>query len=213
MQRFDSSGLMSKLHVLVFAFVALIFSGCQSQVDNSDIASLPRISLSEAGTSFSLADIDGLKFVNADSVPWAGYMQETPENGQIAYFFVKGHDIQLASPHVRLEYISKSLPNCESEEALIEWIKSYFVTPERKGKVIGEGEIQTLDAKTVKITEIAVPNQQVDDSLTRSRKYMAWAYVEDGNQFVGFNFTSVDSASYGQEFGKFQQLVRSFKAE
>lgn len=199
---------------LTILFLGLtLWAGCKTKVNNDDIINLPRKSFTRGGVNFSLADIDGYKEVNPDSVGWAGFMQQTPENGQITYFFLTGHEIELASPQVRVEYIAKSLPNCGSEQELVDWVKGAFLTPEQQGKLIGESSVTTLDETPVKVTEIQVPTRTVNDSLSRSGKSMAWAYVDAGDRFVAFNFTSVDSSEYVRGMGMFKQLVRSYKKE
>lgn len=199
--------------LLLIAVSALSLPGCKSKVSNEDIINLPRQSYNRGGVSFSLAKVDEFKELAPDSVGWSGYMQPTEENGQLTYLFLKGHDIQLGSPHVRVEYIAKSLPNCNTVEELQTWLKGIFLTPERQGRLVESPSLTTLDGQEVEVLEIYTPNVNVSDSVSRAEKRMAWAYVEDGDRWVAFNFSSIDSSEYFRGLDLFRKVVRSFKNE
>jgi hypothetical protein len=199
------------VHLSLFALSVLVLAACKTAINNDDIINLPREDYDKGGVRFSLAKIDGFKRVLPDSVGWASYMPQTEENGQIAYLFLTGHEIELASPQVRVEYIAKSLPNCGTEQQLMDWVKTMFVNPERNGTVIGGDPLKTLDDQDVQVLEIVTPAQAINDSTLRSGKRMAWAYVDGGERYIAFNFTSTDSAEYVRGIPMFRQLVRSTK--
>jgi hypothetical protein len=201
------------LFLFLIAASALSLPGCKSKVSNEDIANLPRQSYNRGGVSFSLAKVDGFKELAPDSVGWSGFMQQTEENGQVTYLFLKGHDIQLGSPQVRVEYIAKSLPNCKTAAEMHTWLKSVFINPERQGRLVESPGLTTLDGQEVEVLEIYTPNVSVSDTVNRSEKRMAWAYVEDGDRWVGFNFSAIDSAEYFRGLDLFRKVVRSFKNE
>lgn len=198
---------------LLIAASALQLPGCTPKVSNADIEGLPRQSYNRGGVSFSLAKVDEFKELAPDSVGWSGFMQQTEENGQLTYLFLKGHDIQLGSPHVRVEYIAKSLPNCNTVEEMQTWLKGIFVTPERQGKLVESPSLTTLDGQEVEVLEIYTPSVSVSDTVARAEKRMAWAYVEDGDRWVAFNFSAIDSAEYFRGLDLFRKVVRSFKNE
>ena len=198
---------------LLLAATALQLPGCTPKVSNADIEGLPRQRYNHGGVSFSLAKIDDFKELAPDSVGWSSYMEQTDENGQLTYLFLKGHDIQLGAPHVRVEYIAKSLPNCKTVEEMQTWLKGIFVTPERQGKLVESPAVTTLDGQEVEVMEIYTPSVSMSDTVARAEKRMAWAYVEDGDRWVGFNFSSTDSAEYFRGLDLFRKVVRSFRNE
>lgn len=50
------------------------------------LSGLPRVDYARGGVNFSLGQIDGLKKVGQDSVPWASYMMDSDSNGQLGYY-------------------------------------------------------------------------------------------------------------------------------
>ncbi|MEM7036433.1 MAG: hypothetical protein AAF570_05580 [Bacteroidota bacterium] len=186
----------------------------QDQNSNQDLVGLARTSYNRGGVSFSLANIDGFKMSHPDSVPWANYMPDTDGNGQIHYFFRIGHKVELSSPQVRVEYIAKDMPSCGSLDELQGWLKQSFVNDERKCQVISTGgTVKTMDGQDIEIFEIHCPQYHVNDSLTRSEKTMAWAYVDHDTRYVGFSYSAVNPSDYDEALPLFKDLVRSYKDE
>lgn len=190
----------------------LYLTGCKT-ASNEDIVNLPRESYEKGGVSFSLAKVEGFYTVFPDSVGWSGYMPQTEDNGQILYLFMENQPVELASPQVRVEYIAKSLQNCGTVKEMQDWLKGVFINSERQGEIIGGEPLKTLDGQDVEVLEIFVPETQVSDTLRRTGKRMAWAYTEDGDRWVGFNFSAVDSGEYAKGMPLFRKVVRSYKAD
>jgi hypothetical protein len=201
------------VQLILIALSALSLVGCKSKVSNDDIIGLPRQSYARGGVSFSIAQVEGFKELAPDSVGWSSYMPQTDENGQVTYLFLTGHEVQLASPHMRIEYISKTLPNCKTVKEMQDWLKSIFLTPERQGKVAESPSVTTLDGQEVEVLEIYTPAAAISDSVSRSQKRMAWSYIEDGDRWVAFNFSSADSSEYFRGLDLYRKVVRSFKNE
>lgn len=210
------------MHKLLFytatLFLLVQVAACQSGGLSSDeqaavkaLESLPRKDYQRGGVNFSLAEIDGMRQVDRDSVPWASYMPETEDNGQLGYYFFPGYARDLSAPQVRVEYMSKALPGCSTVDSLFTWLKSMYVGNERNGKVVGEEPIGTLGGQEITLLQIEIPKYVVDDSTQYSEKYMAWAYADQGDRFVGFSYSAVTSDDYKQGFPLFKDLVRSYK--
>lgn len=199
-------------------FVLLQVAACKSGGISSDeqarvkaLESLPRKEYNHGGVNFSVAEIEGMKQVSRDSVPWANYMPDTEENGQLGYYFFPGYARDLSAPQVRVEYMSKALPGCSTVDSLFTWLKSLYVGTERNGKVVSEEPLGTLGGEEIRLLQIEIPKFVMDDSTQYSEKYMAWAYADQGERFVGFSYSAVTPDDYKQGFPMFQDLVRSYK--
>jgi hypothetical protein len=194
--------------------VAACKSGGLSAEEKARVAALetvPRMNYKSGGVEFSLGQIDGMRQVHKDSVPWAQYLQESEDNGQLGYYFFPGYARELAAPQVRLEYMSKSLKGCSTVDSLFIWLKGLYVTPERKGKVANEEVLGSLGGDEIKVLEIETPKFVVDDSVSYSEKYMAWAYADLGPQFVGFSYSAITKDDYNQGLPLFKDLIRSYR--
>jgi hypothetical protein len=206
-------GYTTALLILVLNLAACntggISSDEQARVDS--LATLARKDYARGGVAFSLGQIDGLKPVNKDSVPWAMYMVETDSNGQLGYYFYPGYPIELAAPQIRLEYMHRGLRGCSEADSLFKWLKGIYLSPERQGKVLAEDKVGTLDGQAVTVLEIETPSFKVDDSTSHSGKSMAWAYLEHGDRLVGFSYSAVTRDDYRQGIAQFKNLVRSYK--
>jgi hypothetical protein len=196
----------------------LPFAACQTGGIDADekervaaLEGLPRKEYASGGVAFSLAEIEGLRATNKDSVPWAMYMEETEDNGQLGYYFYPGYSRDLSSPNIRVEYMSKALKGCSSVDSLFIWLKSMYIGTERNGKVAGESTVGTLDGQEIKVLEIEIPKFQLDDSTIYSEKHMAWAYADHKDRFVGFSYSAVSKDDYNQGLPMFMDLVRSYK--
>ncbi|MFN8396523.1 MAG: hypothetical protein U0176_18000 [Bacteroidia bacterium] len=175
------------------------------------LENLPRADYNRGGVAFSLAEIEGIRRVEKDSVPWASYVQETDDNGQLGYYFFPGYDRDLSAPQVRLEYMARSLKGCSTVDSLFTWLKGLFVNDQRHGVVKSEAPVGTLDGQEIKILEIETPKFTMNDTVTYAEKFMAWAYAEHGDRFVGFNYTAVNKDDYNQGLPLFKDLVRSYR--
>lgn len=178
-----------------------------------ELNQLPRHSFNKGGVSFAIADLPELRRVWPDSVGWASYMPQTEDNGPIVYYFVRGYDQQLASPQIRIEYINKALPDCGTVDELFSWLKGVFVT-ERQASIINEGQtLATAGGEIVRLLEIRQPTSAVNDSLTRSEKSMAFAYLDQGERFVAVNFTAVEDEDYNRGLPLFKDMILSYRKE
>jgi hypothetical protein len=196
----------------------LPFAACQTGGIDADekarvaaLEGLPRKEYVRGGVTFSLAEIEGLRATHKDSVPWAMYMEETEDNGQLGYYFYPGYSRDLSSPNIRVEYMSKALKGCSSVDSLFIWLKGMYIGTERNGKVAGESTVGTLDGQEIRVLEIEIPKFQVDDSTIYSEKHMAWAYADHKDRFVGFSYSAVSKDDYNQGLPMFMDLVRSYK--
>lgn len=214
--------LNSKMRTLIYTFSLLVLllqlASCKTGGISADekahvdsLAGLPRMGYARGGTVFSLAEIDGLRAKSKDSVPWASYMAESDSNGQLGYYFFPGYNIELSSPQIRLEYMHRNLKGCANADSLFHWLKGIFLSPERRGKVVGEEPVGTLDGQVVTILEIETPDFSINDSTTYSGKWMAWGYAENGDRLVGFSYTATKADDYKQGIAQFKDLVRSYK--
>ena len=201
------------LLVLIVQLAACKGGGLSAE-ESAQVAALnglPRVDYDRGGVKFSLGQIDGLKKVAKDSVPWASYMMDSDSNGQLGYYFYPGYKMELASPQIRLEYVHKGLKGCSEADSLFSWLKKVFVSPERNGKVVSEEPVGTLDGQLIKILEIETPSHVIDDSLQYSGKWMAWGYADNGERLVGFSFSATTVDDYRQGLPQFKDLIRSYK--
>lgn len=207
--------------ILVSLFLTLGLAACSGSKNgsdpnvytNPDLKDLPRSDYAKGGVNFSMAKVEGLKSVSRDSVGWASYMQESDANGQIVYYFLKGEEIDLSSAQVRVEYIHKDLPNCSETDSLFGWLKSVFLTDDRQGKVnIKDQYVETMDGQKVEIMGIITPEMQVNDSVRHSEKSMAWAYIEQGQRWVGLSLSAVEKGKFDKALPLMKDLIASYKA-
>ena len=176
-----------------------------------EIEGLPRVGYNKGGASFTLAEFEGLKPVSRDSVPWANMMIETEDNGQVIYFFFPGYAIDLGSPQIRVEFMSRSLKGCSSADSIMIWLKGLFVNPDQNGTIIGENELDCVDGGKLTLLEILRPERIIEDSLLFTEKRMAWAYAEQKEHIIGFSFTALNEDDYNQNMALFRDLIRSYK--
>jgi hypothetical protein len=163
---------------------------------------------------FSLADVMGLEFTPFDSIGWYEMHEgmTAPENDQVAYYFLNGEGYFLNSTFIRIEWLAKGYPQRNKEDELHAFIKGIFLASPRNGRLIAENAVKTLDGQSVKILEIYVPGAAGDTSRTTS-KTNAWAWVDQGNSFVGFSLASTEPAKYKEAILLFRQLISSFRKE
>ncbi|MEM1000155.1 MAG: hypothetical protein AAGN35_24080 [Bacteroidota bacterium] len=213
---------MKSLTYILLLTLGLGWLGCGSSdgIDSSqkerieELGQLPRTTFNQGGVSFSIAELPELKMVHPDSVGWASYMAQTEDNGTIGYYFIKGYDLQLASPQIRIEYINKALPDCGSVEELFNWLKGVFVNDERQATVLNEGQtIATTDGQIVELLELRQPQLSLNDSLARSSKTMAYAYIDQGERFVALNFTATEDDAYDEGLPLFKDMILSYRKE
>ncbi|HHG85763.1 MAG TPA: hypothetical protein ENJ82_13530 [Bacteroidetes bacterium] len=148
-----------------------------------------------------------------DSVPWSYSLPHTEENGVIVYYFSEGASIALASPQIRVEYLSRSLKGVSSTNELFDWLKGLFVNENYKGKLISDQEtVRTANGQEIQLLEILTPNTKDpnDANLKRSGKYMIWAYIEKGAYLIGFSGTALDATAYKRLRKEFLQLLISY---
>lgn len=175
----------------------------------------PKQTFVSEGGNFSLRPPAEMRRLGSDSVPWAATIPTSNENGVVVYFFAEKTSVALASPHIRVEYLSRSIRGAETSEQLFTWLKGLFLNEDQKGKLLSEGKtITTADGQEVPYLEIAIPQSFAPDDPTvlRSAKHMIWAYVpaKDGH-FIGFNATTVDPATYPDLKKDFLVTVASFQ--
>ena len=177
----------------------------------AEIEKLPRVGYNKSGVSLTLAELEGLKPMSRDSVPWSSMMLESPDNGQLIYFFYPGYAIELGSPQIRVEFMSRSLKGCSSPDSVLIWLKGLFVNPDQNGKIIGENPIHTIGGEKMTFLEILRPENLYEDSVLYAAKRMACAYAEQKNHLIGFSFTALTEDDYNQNLPLFKDLVRSYK--
>ena len=202
------------------AVLLVLLAGCKTggsnpngQSSNEDLADLPRSAYNFGKVSFSMADIPGLDPMHRDSVSWGHLLPQTEDNGPIGYYFVND-DRTLSAPQIRMEYINKSLPEMGSPDQIFSWLKSVFINPMQGGELKSEGEkVKTMDGQEVEILEIIRPAFQESDSIARSLKLMAWAYIDHDDRYVALNLTAIDESDYNKGFPMFKDLIRSYKDE
>jgi hypothetical protein len=206
-------GYTTVLLILILQLAACNTGGIsaeeQDRVDS--LTSLSRREYARGGVAFSLGDVEGLKPVGKDSVPWASYMMESDSNGQLGYYFYPGYSMDLSAPQIRLEYMHRNLRGCSEPDSLFKWLKGIYLSPDRQGKVVSEAPVGTLDGQVITILEIETPEYKVDDSTSHSGKSMAWAYADHGDRLIGFSYSAVNRDDYKQGILQFKNLVRSYK--
>ena len=162
----------------------------------------------EGPVRFSLREIEGLSSYPADSVPWVNANMNNADGGVIAYYFVDGMDASLRNPNIRLEYFSKKLPNCSTPDSVIWGIKQQMKG--RDAIVLEENKkIKTYSGKKAFTLEIDAPPFQVD-SLLYERRSLYWAYVDQGEYYLGMHLAAVERGKYDQVKPMFKELVKTY---
>jgi hypothetical protein len=167
------------------------------------------------GGDFSLAPPASLRRMGHDSVPWSSAIPQTDENGVVAYFFGGAKTIALASPHLRVEYLSRSMDGAGSPEDLFSWLKGLFMGENYGGSLVSEGKtLTTGDGKPVPYLEISIPAKPDPNhpETTRSGKSMIWAYIPLGEDYLlGVNGTAVFPEDYRDLKKAFVTTIQSFR--
>lgn len=170
--------------------------------------------LTSPAGDFTLRPPNEMRRMGRDSVPWSSAIPQSNDNGVVVYFFGQGASIALASPHLRIEYISRSMEGTASAEELFAWLKGLFVGENYQGEVVSEGKTITTDnGKEVPWLEISIPEtaDPVREGLTRSAKSMLWAYIPLGEEYlIGVNATAVFPEDYRELKKAFFTTVKSF---
>jgi hypothetical protein len=177
-----------------------------------EIEALPRVAFHSYGTHFSFAKLDGLKSVHRDSVPWGYMMPQSEMNGQVMYYFFPGYALELASPQIRIEYMSKSLKGCGSIDSILTWLKGLYIGSERNGKLVGERKVGTVGGDELTLLEISVEEFK-RDTIALASKQMGWAYADQGDMILGITYSAVKPEDYNQGYALFKDLVMSYKKE
>lgn len=205
---------------LLVLFLAIGFTACtpgkkRGRVTGDMTKQGAKQKLSSPAGEFSLRPPNEMRRMGQDSVPWSSAIPQSKDNGVVVYFFGQGASIALASPHLRVEYINRSLDGVGSPEKLFEWLKGMFVGENYEGEVVSEGKtITTADGNKVPWLEISIPETADPnrEGLTRSAKSMLWAYIPLGEEYlIGVNATAVFSEDYRELKKAFFTTVQSFK--
>lgn len=215
--RMRPKAMRTVIYTLLAFSLVVTFAACdggglsaEEKARVQSLEGLPRVDYAKGGVAFSLGQVEGLRPTHRDSVPWASYLAENDSNGQVAYYFFPGYAVELGSPQIRIEYMHKGLKGCGSVDSLFSWLKGLFIEP-RAGKVRSEAPIGTLDGQEIMVLEIETPPYISPDSTQYAPKWMAWAYADHGDRFVGFSFTATDADGYKQGIEPFKDLVRSYR--
>lgn len=163
---------------------------------------------------FSMAEVSGLVATPFDSVPWYEMQeaQTAPENDQVAYFFLEGERYSLSATHVRVEWLAKGYPQRNKESELHEFIRGVYMNNVQNGRLVGESTIETRDGQKVQLLELYVPTRKAD-SITYGSKILAYAWIDQGNSFVGFSLSSQEPEKYKHALVRFRKMLASFKKE
>lgn len=172
----------------------------------------PKIWFDETYVKFYLRETGGLTFVPIDSLPWANTIQRLPQNGPIAYFFMDPEDVALSAPHARIEYVYRRQPWCSTSDSLYLWTQSVFMERRNGELTIPKSEIDTYSGKKAAFWTIRTPDfEDLESGQKYSGKWMSWAYVPQDDYYVGFVFTSLDSASHETGVIQFRNLIRTYE--
>lgn len=197
-----------QIHIALSTFtllVVVLFAACSSKPEDAR----PEMKYEGGGVTFSLRDIDGLYSTPLDSLPWAGGIVYNPQNSPLAYFFLSPADLNLSAPHIRVEYMSRSLQFCESSDSVLGWLKDHFLVQQRGILVTDRTELKTYSGKNALFMEIATPDVQMD-SVIYPGKNMAWAYIDGDTSLIGMNFTAQDKGQYATGLVLFKELVQTY---
>ncbi|MCB9233660.1 MAG: hypothetical protein H6581_18530 [Bacteroidia bacterium] len=161
---------------------------------------------------FAVREIDGLNEVPLDSLPWRNGINNLPQNGQVAYWFLNDMEVGLSSPHIRAEYIYRRNPWCSTSDSLFMWLQAQFVDSDRGGEITTPPEyLDTYSGKKAHYMDLRTPEYKENDSITRPRRYMAWSYLEQNDYFVGLVYTAFDSVRFNRGKVLFRELVSTYE--
>lgn len=171
--------------------------------------SRPVVNYAGGGEEFSFREIDGLYNIPMDSLPWAAGLKYNAQNSPICYYFLSPADLSLSTPHIRVEYMSKSLPSCGTSDSVLTWLKDHFLVQQRGYLLTDKTPMETYSGKEAMFMEIGINPVQAD-SVFYPGKNMAWAYIEGDTSLIGMNFTAQDQAQYATGLVLFKELVMSY---
>ncbi len=174
-----------------------------------------KIDFDEYYLKFSVRVMDQLKFVPRDSLHWAAGILQSPQTGNVAHFFFRDEErMTLEAPHVRVDWIYARMPNCSTSDSLFWWLESQFVGGARQGKIILERrKFGTYSGKPAWIEAVYVPEFRDTDTTIKSAKWMAWAYIQDDDYWVGWVFTAHSQPHWEKGIPVFEKLVGTYEED
>lgn len=203
--------------LLLLAFSLLVLTSCKNRAGKGNLAKSTRHYYDETPVKASFSDLEGYRQHPGDEVPWAAALNYNADNGVMAFYFPEGAQVLMATPQIRMEYLSKSLEGCESEAGLFSWLKELFTAAPYNGTVITESESHTTkDGRKVRLLEIHTPprESQSGEATTQfAGKKMAWSYIDTGDFWVAINATSTDEEAWPRLRRALVTLVETFQFE
>ena len=198
--------MKTQIYIVGVIMLALLAACGSGKVSDSRT----RHEFMQGPVKFSLREVEGLSMYPADSVPWVNTkLMNTADGGVIAYYFVDGMEASLRAPNIRLEYFSKKLPNCSTPDSVIWGIKEQL---KGRGAIVTEEnkKIKTYSGKKAFTLEVDAPPFQVD-SLLYDRRSLYWAYIDQGEYYLGLHLAAVERGKYDQVLPMFKELVKTYE--
>lgn len=173
-----------------------------------------KIDFDEYYVKFSVRQLDQWQSVPRDSLPWAAGIKQSPQTGNVAHFFFADEPrYSLEAAHVRVDWVYARQPNCSTVDSLYMWLENMFVKS-RGGKIaVPRHKIGTYSGKEAWVEGIYSPQYEASDTTTKAEKWMAFAYIQDRDYWVGWVFTAHDITMWERGFALFKDLVATYEEE
>lgn len=196
---------MKYLYLSLLACVA--FAACvQTRTDDR-----PERAFTANGIPFTLRDVDSIYFVPADSLDWFK-PYNSPDYGMVASYYRDTMGLDQFSPYIQAQYFTKRIKWCSTIDSLQDFMYQNFLA-EGGQYLFKDEEITTLDGNTAYTMGIVTQQHKLTDSVDIAGKHMVWAYIDQGEQWLGFNMTVYEPADYPFFLRKFNDLVGTYSAK
>jgi len=186
------------ISLFITFFISLI--GCEQK------ESFRRKTYSKNGFYISLREIPEWVELSAEQLPWgqAFLRVDSTRQGFITSYFRDTINLSLRSSQVRIEYFSRKLPNCSTNDSVTMYIAKIMGRKYNGMEIKRDtAAFETSDGKNVGWVEAVSRMNQM---------WMAWAYIPrtDG-YYVALNLTCYNENDFKLMRDKFKDLALSYR--
>jgi len=179
----------------------LLCMGCEAVED------FQRNQYTVQGQTFSLREYPEWVELQANQLPWGKAFEDmNPERqGFVTSFFRDTMGLSMRSTQIRVEYFSRSLPNCSNNDSVSMYIEK--IMQQRYAGLETRRDTAAFTTKSknnVAYVEAISPLNQI---------WFAWAYIPIDGYYVAFNLSAFTENEYALMKEKFELLVASYQEE
>lgn len=141
-------------------------------------------------------------------MPWINPDDYNPNNGIFITYVRDGYPLNLSSPYIQAQYMSRRLPGCSTiDSVFILWDRMY----------LGEPDAQTLRPAfnlptDAGISAVCKEYRSGTRGGSRTPKWIAYAYIEYSPSYlVGFALSTTDPEDFRLNQELFYALIKSYR--